>query len=146
MYQDYLSRAGEDSTTHYEVKIRATRLLLENTEHTFVTPVWNGSASLRDAAGQLIENVVKSVRRKETVDEAYMENLFASVRSLYRLEEGGAGNSAAAGKADLGKLPSTAVILLAALGVTWVVLGGYYLTNSMKKRRKPCNKSEKVRK
>lgn len=146
VYQDYLSRAGEDSTTHYEVKIRATRLLLENTEHTFVTPVWNGSASLRDAAGQLIENVVKSVRRKETVDEAYMENLFASVRSLYRLEEGGAGSSATAGKADLGKLPSTAVILLVALGVTWVILGGYYLTNSMKKRRKSCNKSEKVRK
>ena len=146
VYQDYLSRAGEDTTTHYEVKIQATRLLLENTEHTFVTPVWNGSASLRDAAGQLIENVVKSVRRKETVDEAYMENLFASVRSLYRLEEGGAGSSAAAGKADLGKLPSTAVILLVALGVTWMVLGGYYLTNSMKTRRKSCNKSEKVRK
>lgn len=30
-------------------------------ENTFVTPVFNGSASLRDASGQLIENVVKSV-------------------------------------------------------------------------------------
>jgi multiple sugar transport system substrate-binding protein len=50
--------------------------LIENTENTFVTPVFNGSASLRNAAGQMIENVTKSVRRSETVDAAYMENLY----------------------------------------------------------------------
>ncbi len=42
------------------------KMLLANSDNTFVTPVYNGSASLRDAAGQLIENVTKSVRRKET--------------------------------------------------------------------------------
>ena len=52
-------------------------------DNTFTTPVYNGSTSLRNAAGQLIENVVKSVRRKETVDDAYMTRLYADVTSLY---------------------------------------------------------------
>ena len=62
-YKDYLSRAGEDDSLYYDVKLDATKLLIENTENTFVTPVFNGSASLRNAAGQLIENVTKSMRR-----------------------------------------------------------------------------------
>ena len=86
-YQDYLSRAGEDDDDFYKIKIQASRLLLSNTGNTFVTPVFNGSASLRDAAGQLIENVTKSVRRKETVDDAYMDRLFDDVASLYHLDE-----------------------------------------------------------
>ena len=69
-YQDYLARGGEDTGAHYEVKIKASHLLLDHIDDTFVTPVFNGSASLRDAAGQLIENTVKSVRRGETVDDA----------------------------------------------------------------------------
>ena len=56
-YQDYLSREGEDNSTYYDVKIKASKTLLENVDHTFVTPVFNGSASLRDAAGQLVETV-----------------------------------------------------------------------------------------
>ncbi|MCR5263213.1 MAG: extracellular solute-binding protein, partial [Clostridiales bacterium] len=55
-YRDYLSRMGEDYSLHYDVKIKAAKLLLENVGSTFVTPVYNGSASLRDAAGQMIEN------------------------------------------------------------------------------------------
>ena len=49
-YADYLDRAGEDNNLHYDVKIKASRLLLSHTEDTFVTPVFIGSASLRDAA------------------------------------------------------------------------------------------------
>ena len=41
---------------------------------------------MRDAAGQLIENVTKSVRRKQTVDETYMEKLYDEVIALYRLD------------------------------------------------------------
>ena len=55
-YQDYLSRCGEDNDTHYRAKIEAARLLMHYTDCTFVTPVFNGSASLRNAAGQLIED------------------------------------------------------------------------------------------
>ena len=74
-YRDYLSRCGEDNSTYYDIKIKASKLLLANLQNTFVTPVFNGSASLRDAAGQLIENVTKSVRRKEEIDDAYMVEL-----------------------------------------------------------------------
>ena len=48
-YQQYLADIGKDDD-HYEVKIKAAQLLMDNTEHTFVTPVFSGSASLRDAA------------------------------------------------------------------------------------------------
>lgn len=46
-YQDYLLRGGEDNEAYYEVKIKAAKLLLDNVDHTFVTPVFVGSTSLR---------------------------------------------------------------------------------------------------
>ncbi len=125
-YQDYLSRSGEDNTQHYEIKIKAAQLLLDNVGHTFVTPVFNGSASLRDAAGQLIENTVKSVRRGETVDDAYLEKLYGDVTSLYRLDQLiGSNGTAASGKADLGPLPWTSVLLLLSLGGAWILIIAY---------------------
>ena len=131
-YLDYLSRAGEDNKEHYEIKIKASELLMDNIDNTFVTPVFNGSASLRDAAGQLIESTVKSVRRKETVDEAYMDKLFADVSSLYRLGQAG---GASMGKKDLGPLPATAKLLLAALALTWVGIGAYVLLARLRKKK-----------
>ncbi len=134
-YQDYLSRSGEDNETYYDIKIEASKLLMDNTEHTFVTPVFNGSASLRNAAGQLIESVTKSVRRKQTVDDAYIEALYAETTSLYRLDQIEAGT---AGKANLGPLPTTSVVLLASLGGAWALIGVYavYCKIKAKKRQK----------
>lgn len=132
VYQDYLARSGEDNQTYYPIKIEASRLLKEHTSDTFVTPVFNGSASLRNAAGQLIENVVASVRRHETVDEAYMEQLYRDVTALYRLDQK---DVAAAGKA-LGPLPQTAVLLLAALAVSWGLILFYVVHDFVKKRKK----------
>ena len=131
-YQDYLVRGGEDNETHYEVKIQATQLLLNHVDDTFVTPVFNGSASLRDAAGQLIENVTKSVRRKEEISDAYMDAQYESVASLYRLDQR---ENSAAGSGDLGPLPRTAVLLLSALGAAWVLIGLYALVSALKKRK-----------
>ncbi len=130
-YLDYLSRQGEDTDTYYDVKIKASKLLLNHTGDTFVTPVFNGSASLRDAAGQMIENTAKSVRRKETVDDAYMEKLFADVSSLYHLNERSAGSST---KADLGPLPTEAKVLLGVLAAAWILIIGYILREKWKKR------------
>ena len=135
-YTDYLARAGEDDTTHYSVKIDAAKILLENTENTFVTPVYNGSASLRDAAGQLIENVTKSVRRKETVDEKYMENLFSDVTALYRLDSIARKNAQAGGKEELGELPVESAALIAVLIAAWVLIAAYFIYTKRKNRPK----------
>ena len=131
-YQDYLSRAGEDNALYYNVKLKATKLLLENTENTFVTPVFNGSASLRNAAGQLIENVTKSVRRKETVDDAYYEKLYADIASLYRLNQLG---GAADGRQELGEMPTMSKVLIGVLAGTWVLIGAYVLADMLKKKK-----------
>ena len=116
-FKDYLSRAGEDNDLYYDVKIAASKLLLENTENTFVTPVFNGSVSLRNAAGQMIENVAKSVRRKQEVNEEYMEKLFAEMTSLYRLDQIQVDGQ---WKMDFGPLPKESTILLSVLGLAWI--------------------------
>jgi multiple sugar transport system substrate-binding protein len=134
-YQDYLLRSGEDNSVHYEIKIQAARLLLDHVDHTFVTPVFNGSTSLRDAAGQLIENTVKSTRRGESIDEAYMEKLYHDVVSLYRLDQIGGQGSLSSGKTAFGPLPPTAVALLSALAVTWFLIILYLVYRTMKTRK-----------
>lgn len=131
-YQDYLSRAGEDNDTHYAVKLQAVQLLLDHLDDTFVTAVFNGSASLRDAAGQLIEDVTKSVRRNQTVDEETIQTLYSDTQSLYHLDA----VSPSGGKADLGPLPGTAAALLAGLGIAWVLIFAYLARQGLKKRRR----------
>lgn len=134
-YRDYLSRIGEDNELYYDVKIQATELLLDNTDNTFVTPVFNGSASLRNAAGQLIENVNKAVRRGQAFDEAYVADLYDEVSALYRLDQ----ISTAAGKSDFGPLPRASVLLLAALALCWLGMGIYAAAAYMKKRKSNKN-------
>ncbi|MBQ6465060.1 MAG: extracellular solute-binding protein [Oscillospiraceae bacterium] len=124
-YQDYLDRIGEDDDEHYRVKIEASELLMANTENTFVTPVFNGSTSVRDAAGQLIENVNKAVRRKTTVDEAYMDALYKEVISLYRLERG----------VNPSALPAGSRALLISLASVWVLIGAFALYRMIKKKQ-----------
>lgn len=108
-YLDYLSRSGENNDLYYNVKIDATKLLMENTENTFVTPVFNGSTSLRNAAGQLIESVTKAVRRGKDLD---YPALYDEVTSLYHLDEIIADKEEA--------LPTGAVFLIAGLGICWI--------------------------
>lgn len=129
-YQDYLSRSGENNDLYYDIKIKATRLLLENTDHTFVTPVFNGSASLRNAAGQLIENVNKSVRRGQNVNEAYMDALYEEVSALYRLDQ----ISTASGKVSLGELPNASKTLLTTLALCWIGMGLYVVYDRTKRK------------
>ena len=132
-YQDYLARSGEDNSEHYDIKISAAKLLIDNVQYTFVTPVFNGSTSLRDAAGQLIESVTKSVRRKATVDDAFLDKLFSDVTSLYRLDQISMKQSGEeGGKEDPGPLPDESKALLSILGVTWLGIGLYYFMQRKK--------------
>ena len=131
IYQDYLSRKGEDNELHYDVKIEASQLLMANTDNTFVTPVFNGSTSLRNAAGQMIETVAKSTRRKETVDDSYIENLYSEMTALYRLDQITASGE---GKAELGELPGASKALLGTLASCWVLMGIYWLWSRKKSK------------
>ena len=124
-YRDYLLRAGEDGDEHYAVKLAATKLLLENTENTFTTPVFNGSASLRDAAGQLIEEVTKAVRRRVTVDDAFYDSLYENMAALYRLK-----------RSEGGGLPAGATALLISIGVVWIALGAAFIREKIGKSRR----------
>jgi len=130
-YQDYLSRSGEDNDLYYSVKLDATKLLLENTGNTFVTPVFNGSASLRNAAGQLIENVNKSVHRNQEVNETYIESLYDEVTALYRLDQ----ISGADGKVSFGPLPDASKALLWGLSICWILMGAYIIGSWIKKNK-----------
>ena len=129
-YQSYLSRAGEDGELHYAVKMEATQLLLNNTDNTFVTPVFNGSASLRNAAGQLIEEVRRAAKKGQTVDNAYLDTLFGEMTALYHLDQ----IQASEGKADLGKLPLASAILLSALVTTWIGIGIWAICQHSRKK------------
>lgn len=138
-YQDYLSRSGEDNDKYYYVKLDATNLILNHIDDTFVTPVFNGSASVRDAAGQLIENAVKSGRRGEVVNDAYIDKLYDDIEALYRLDQLGASTKGTSGGSkDLGPLPAGAKALLITVGIVWCLillyLGWGYLKNKKKNK------------
>lgn len=134
-YQAYLAAEGEDNNLHYEVKIKAAKLLLGNVDNTFVTPVFVGSASLRDAAGQLIENTVKSVRRGMAAEDVDIDAMYGEISSLYRLDQIGAQRSRASTDRDLGEMPRISVILLSSLAVAWVGIITYAVSLIMKRKR-----------
>ena len=127
-YQDYLSKAGEPDDpitglSYYKTKIDAAKLLLNNLDNTFITPVFNGSTDLRNASGQMIEEVCKSVRRKQTVDDEYIENLYSKMGSLYFR------------RIDFSEMPTESTVLISIIGATWVILGGYHIFDYIKKRK-----------
>lgn len=130
-YIDYINQEGDDSDLYYYGKLEATRLLLDNTSNTFVTPVFNGSTSLRNAAGAVVEDTVKGTRRGKNVDRAYIEQTFDNNISLYRLDSIQAKGIE---KEDLGPLPSTAAALLWAIAIAWVCIIVYFFVKKVKVR------------
>ena len=137
-YQDYLSRRGEDNDVYYAVKLDATQLLIDHTGDTFVTPVFNGSTSLRDAAGQMIEETAKGVRRKKTIDDAFIDDLYAKMVSLYHLDQLQVDEAEGLNR-DLGPLPATSVLLLAGLGVTWAGIIVYVIVERIRAQKRAKN-------
>lgn len=137
-YLDYLSRAGEldengDNYLYYAPKIQATKILLENIENTFITPVFNGSASLRMASGEMIELVVDAILAKpqKTVDDEFIDKLYSDVESLYRLNGIGLGTN----NEDT-RMPAFSIILLVALGVIWLLILAAVIYGIVKKESK----------
>lgn len=130
-YIEYINSEGDDSDLYYYGKLEATRLLLNNTSNTFITPVFNGSTSLRNAAGTIIEDTVKGIKRSKKVDRNYIEQIYENNKSLYRLDHIQAKGIE---KEDLGPLPSTAVALLCSLVIAWVCIIVYFITKKLKAR------------
>jgi len=136
-YQDYLARRGEDNEKYYYVKIDATKMLLANVENTFTTAVFNGSTSLRNAAGQLIEDVTLGVRRKKVVDDEFLDAEFERVASLYRLNDI---TASGVGKRDLGALPAESKALIIVLLVVWAGILAYVIVENVKNAKKQQKK------
>lgn len=128
-YQDYLANEGIDNNEHYKIKIEAVKLLIDNIDNTFTTSVFNGSASLRNAAGQLIEETTKGARRGKTIDDEFIDTLFDDVTSLYRLDQIKETTS------DLGPLPTASKALLITLGVVWLFIGVYFVRLKVKEEK-----------
>ena len=130
-YQDYLSRKGENNREYYSIKIEASELLMRYTSDTFVTPVFNGSASLRSAAGQLVENTVKGARRKQEMNDEFISKLYDEVRSLYRLDQIGETE-----QEEKKTLPTESVVLLILIPCVWILIGSYKLWENRKQKAK----------
>lgn len=128
-YIEYISGEGGEGDLYYDVKLKAVKLLLEHTGDTFITPVFNGSASLRDASGHLIESVTKSVRRGQTVDSEYMDKLFSDTEALYHLDSVTGG-----GRAELGEMPAGSKALLISLGAAWVLMAAWVAAGKIRRR------------
>ena len=138
-YLDYLLRAGEldedgDNYLYYAPKIAASRILLENAHNTFITPVFNGSASLRMASGEMIEQVVNAMiaKPKKTVDDEFIDKLYDDMVSLYHLD--GIGKSSEINSNS--PLPAMSKGLIVGLITVWTCMGAYVGFSYLKKRKK----------
>ena len=152
-YREYLSRMGEDNEEYYDVKIKASKVMLDNIDNTFITPVFNGSTALRNTAGALIEGVVKSARRKEIIDDKYLTALYNKLISQYSLEDGAGkiiwgGTPPGATPPTEGELPAGGesqktippggIVLIISLAAVWGAIIAYVATRfiivTLKKR------------
>ena len=133
-YQTYLKEAGQDGKEHYAVKMEATKLLLEHTDDTFTTPVFNGSASLRDAAGQTIEEVTKAARRRTKISRSFVKSVFGKVKKLDHLDQIRETDEREE-KQDLGPMPAASKALLCTLAAVWMLLIGFWIAERHRTRR-----------
>ena len=134
-YQSYLAGRGTDNDLHYYVKLDAAKLLQDNIDNTFVTAVFNGSANLRDAAGQLIEESKKAVRQGNALTDDYLDALFQKVSAQKHLDQIVTDAGQVATQKELGPLPTESVFLLVALGFAWVCIGIYMAFQWVKSKK-----------
>ena len=120
-YLAYLAKGDERRTDseYYFAKIDAAKLLLRNLNNTFVTPVFNGSTSVRNAAGDMIDAAIKAVDRNQPTDEAAIRAMYDKLVVQYHLDQLGQNSNK---RTELGDMPGGSVALLASLGAIWVVL------------------------
>ena len=123
-FLDYLSRAGEDNSTYYDVKIDATKLIIDNIDNTFVTPVFNGSVSLRNAAGGMIEEIADAVRIGKNITPGYINGVYRDMASLWKLD------------VELGKFTPGAILLVGGIATVDALLLGYFIFSKIREKKK----------
>ena len=80
---DYNTLSKKEKELYYYLKIDATKLVLDNIDNTFITPVFNGSSSVRGLAGALIEQTVLLNKKATSSD---IDELFQRMRVLYKID------------------------------------------------------------
>jgi len=147
-YQDYISRCGQDDQKYYDIKIKASKLVLDNPQNTFITPVFNGSASLRQASGEMIEDVTASVNRKKIVDDEYIQNLYKEMIARFNLKNISAPKQEVTQTtnievlieqekaAETASLSIEAMILVLSLATVWIILLIYSAVMIIKKQKR----------
>jgi multiple sugar transport system substrate-binding protein len=126
-FKDYLNDNNE-----YVVKREATKLVLNNIDNTFISPVFNGSSDVRDAGAYLVEGVCGNNKRYKTAEE--IDTLYEKCIEKYGLQEL---IDATGGETIERKISKESIILLSTLGIIWILLGTYVINDKIiKKRRK----------
>ena len=122
-YQYYLNNPSNESVEFYKTKIDASKVVLNNIDNTFITPVFYGSSLVRQAGGNLIELAAKCKVKatREEIDEMYKKTQ-EKYSFLTQTD-------------DLGPYPQTAKILLASLVIVWIAIGGTYLYSYLKNKK-----------
>ena len=82
----------------------------------------------------MIEDVLKSTKRKETIDEKYMSELFDEMKSLYRLDQ--IVPEGEDYKRKLSAMPVESVILLVGIGTVMLGLATFTVIEGVKKKGK----------
>ncbi len=96
--------------------------------------MFNGSASVRNAAGTLIENTVKGVRRGAVGGDACWDSLFSDVRSLYRLDS--LSGVTLGDEEDVNApLPAMSKGFLTIMVLVWLVILGIYARILIKRKK-----------
>ena len=93
--------------------------------------MFNGSADLRNAAGELIEQVNGDARAGTVIDSEYISALFDKVAGLYHLND----IELSRGELTFGKLPTGAHVLLWSLGICWFLIIVYVTVTKIKNKK-----------
>ena len=103
--------------------------------------MFNGSADLRQAAGQLIEETAKAARRKKEMNDAFLETLYGDMTSLYHLDQIAVeGESQEEREETEREIPAESRVLLGAIAVIWILIGIYRFAEARKEARKAAKK------
>lgn len=115
----------------YNVKREATKIVLDNIENTFISPVFNGSSDVRDAGAYLVEGVCGNNKRYKTSEE--IDKLYEKCIEKYGLQEL---INKTTGNVERKPISKESIILLVSLGIVWILLGSYVLNDKVIKKKR----------